>query len=295
MTTSGRLAASLAALACTVAGLGACGGTNPHRIVVRVGRVSISQATLSRWISVLAGAHMGRGARRHLKRQALGFLIATDWLIGEAADQGTPISRREIDERPEMARKLAATKIRQRLEATVPRVTATEIDQYYKQNVKEFALQEQRRFYIEEDLTSRAAAVRRRREFELGKASIAKTGATLDETVGRPADMRGASAIVKAMFVARPGAVVGPIHEQDVYFVMKLTLISPPRVRSLADAKDTIRSGLENTHWQQTLDRFARTLRSKWTAKTDCTAGYVVQQCKQYKGRVVPESPLASG
>lgn len=315
MTATSRLATSLAALACAVAGLGACGGTNAHRVVVRVGHLSISQATLAYWMSVLARRHVASGTPhdrdRNLKRQALDFLISTDWLIGEAADQGTPISGHEIDERLrdqvnapagasdmklEIARELAATKIRRRLEATVPKVTAAEIYRYYKPRAGQFGHRERRLFYIEEGLTSRGAALARRREFELGKASIAKAGATLYEARERPTDMRRAGALIKAIFSGRRGAVLGPILGNlgdKGYYLMQITRILPPHVASLAEVEDTIRGGLESARWQQALDRFAKALRSRWIVRTGCSPGFVVQQCRQYSGPIVTEELLA--
>jgi len=239
-----------------------------------------------------------------LKRQALSFLITADWLIGEAADHRTPIcehgpaasasapARTPSDAKLELAKERAATKIRQCLEATVPKVTAAEIDRYYKQRIEQFAHREQRLFYIEEDLSSRVAALSRRREFELGKARIAKTAGTLYESLERPADMLHATPIVKAIFSARPRVVLGPFLENRTYYLMQVTRISSPRVTTLAQAANTIRGGLASAHWQQTLARFVNAWRRKWTARTDCSSGYIVQKCRQYRGTKAPEDPV---
>jgi hypothetical protein len=298
MTASSRLLGSLTALACAVAGLAACGGTNTGGAVVRVGRLSISAAAVEHWTSVLARGHAVRDTPRYedVKRQALAFLIATDWLLGEASDQGTPVPSRALSDRElQVAKGLAATKIREHLEATatVPKVTTSEIDRYYKRHIKQFAQGEQRRFYIEEDLTSRDSALRRKRELELGKASITKTGGTLYESLTRPSDMRRAGPNAKAIFSARQGEIVGPSLEKGVYFLMQVTLITPPRVQTLAEVKDTIRGGLETAHWRRALARFVKAWRRRWIARTNCTHGYVVQKCRQYRGVRAPEDPVA--
>jgi hypothetical protein len=336
LTKSGRFAASLAVLSYAVAGLGACGGTSARPgVVVRVGRLSISQATLSHWMSVLAGGQMVPDAPRYractaaqkglpqaaklascrrryrtLEGQALGFLIATDWLIGEAADRNMPISAREIDGRLrkhggalvataraasdaklQVANDLAATKIRQGLEATVPKATAAEIDRYYKQHIGQFTHPEQRLFYIEEDLASRAAALTRRREFENGQTNIAKTAATLYESLERPSHMAGAGPIAKAIFSGKRRMVLGPIRGAHSYYLMEVTRISPARVARLSEVKATIEDGLASAHRQQMLARFVRAWRRKWTARTDCSSGYVVQKCRQYRGVKASEDP----
>jgi PPIC-type PPIASE domain len=296
MTARSRLLGSLTALACAAVGLAACGGTHTNRTVVRVGRLSISAAAVEHWTSVLARGHVVRDTPhyRDLKRQALAFLIETDWLIGEASDRsaGGP-SHALLDRELQTAKELAATKIRMRLEATAPKVTAAEIELYYKQHIKEFAQREQRRFYIEEDLTSRDAALRRKRELERGSAGMTKGAATLYESLPRPADMRRASPNAKAIFSARRGEIVGPSLEKQVYYLMQVTRISPAHTQTLAEVRDTIKGGLETAHWQQALARFARTWRRKWTSRTNCTHGYVVQKCRQYRGVRAPEDPTA--
>lgn len=66
----------------------------------------------------------------------------------------------------------------------------------------------------------------------------------------------------------------------DVLLLMKDTVLSD---RLLQRATPT-KSGLTAQQRQHAVSRFNREVTRKWTAKTSCHAGYVVPECKQYKG-----------
>jgi hypothetical protein len=269
------------------AGLGACGGAGTQQdIVARVGHLAIPKAALTNWMAMEA----------HGRRRALESLIETEWLIGEASDLGTQTPEGEVDgqlgvadRKLEAAGRLAATKIRIHLEAATPKVTWAEIGQYYKRHVKQFVRRELREFYIEEDLTNEEEAVRRRGELERGTASISTSGTHLYESLTRPVNLRSAGRMEQVIFSGKPRAILGPVLGDSVYYLMQVTRVVPAHVETLADERQAIKDELETAHWQQTLARFITAWRRKWTAKTDCSAGYIVQRCRQFRGAEAPE------
>ncbi|HTB71017.1 MAG TPA: hypothetical protein VK707_08560 [Solirubrobacteraceae bacterium] len=50
----------------------------------------------------------------------------------------------------------------------------------------------------------------------------------------------------------------------------------------------TSQKGLTGAQQQQALARFIREFTAKWSARTSCQPGYVVQECKEYKGVKAP-------
>jgi len=51
----------------------------------------------------------------------------------------------------------------------------------------------------------------------------------------------------------------------------------------LAQAEASIRQQLTATHQQTALTSFIKEFKKKWLAKTECRAGYVQMNCKEYK------------
>jgi hypothetical protein len=58
--------------------------------------------------------------------------------------------------------------------------------------------------------------------------------------------------------------------------------VTPARLQTLAQAESSIRTLLE-----QQSPTSASTFTSRWTARTSCSARYVVAGCRQYKGPAV--------
>lgn len=261
-----------------------------------------------------------RREHRQLAQRALDALIADEWLIEAAAAQRTPVAGAEVqrrlqqreaasggaaeyerslraiahttaDVRLEIAAEIAAQKLRQRSLRSAARVTPAEVAAYYARHRREYAHPERRTFYIVENIRDLARAAAVRREVEHG-ANIAAI--SLHEILPRPADMRRARTIVKAIFGIRPGVVSQPVLVNGfAYFLVKVIHVAPARVEALAEATPSIRRILQREHDREALSAAVAGWRRAWTSKTDCRAGYVVQKCRQYHGPRGPEDPLA--
>lgn len=318
----GLTAAVVAVAVTTTACAGQSGG---GQVVARAGGESITRAAVAHWMQVLAPQHLVPRPPHDqaLRRQALDFLISSNWLLGEAAQQGTPVAEREVERRLrekegtfprghsefveslraidhtladvklEIADELAAPKIERRLAAGEALIAAAEIAGYYRRNIGQFEHAETRRFYIVENIPTREAAQRRMREFVRGQRSISRPGESLSELLERPHDMGGARTIVKAIFAIKPEVVSEPVRVERFYFLVQVAKVTPARALSLAEARETILTKLAAQRRQRTLARFVAAWRRKWTAKTTCSAGYVVQKCREYDGVRAREAPLS--
>jgi hypothetical protein len=74
----------------------------PEQVLVCVGAEAITGATYSHWLTV-AKAEAGPSVKRHhtasakaLQSEVLGFLISSEWVIGEAKDRGVSVSAAKI-------------------------------------------------------------------------------------------------------------------------------------------------------------------------------------------------------
>jgi len=346
-----RVVAALVASG-AICGLVACGGGAPEDVVVRVNGSAITKAALSHWMAVMAPEHAvpdppryGACIRRQetftpagkaelleecrqqyraLKLQALSFLISSHWLLGEAAEKGLSVSRRQVQEQVAKIRKsassgdaqvegdgtrargardiafqaraeLAAATLRQSLIRAEPAISQADVARRYRRDINRFRVPERRDFEIVEKVVGEAAARKILNEIQAGKRKL--TSLSLSESVTRPhsfADVGEAKqAFFTALFAARPHVLVGPLPFLHYYALFEITKITPARVQSLARVRGAIENSLSRERRRRTLARFIVELRSKWTAKTDCARGYVVQKCSQYTKPRTPEDPLA--
>jgi foldase protein PrsA len=81
----------------------------------------------------------------------------------------------------------------------------------------------------------------------------------------------------------RVNVVGGPIKTPFGYYVYEVVKITAGSHQSLAAAESSIKLQLSSTNEQGALSKFVNEFKKKWTAETDCRAGYVVPNCKQYK------------
>lgn len=320
-----RISASGAALI-SIVGLAACGNGIPGSVVVRVGQTVITATTVDHWMSEMAGGRVVPDPSKQqdlpLREQALGFLISSQWLLGEAAEEGLKVSKQEIEQRfkdkesasfPggeaefheflkatgkevsdvmfEIQAELASSRIRQAVASREPKVTQAQIAKYYSQNKQRFARSERRYFDID-SLLSEAAARKARREVELGR-SFAKMGLheSLERT--RSADVgSGKEAIERAVFSARPNVLGGPVRLYGDYSLFEVRRIAVAVQPTLAQVQGSIEKRLAAERQRQTLAEFVKAWRQKWIARTNCRTRYVMPDCKQYTGPMASEAKI---
>jgi foldase protein PrsA len=315
-------------------------------VVVRVGDAAITQPTVTHWMAILAPQHAvpdppryaaciarqralapqvtGAGLKEQcrqqyqsLRRQVLTSLISSQWLVGEAADQGMPVSAQEVSQRLaekqasfatlaefqeslnaidhtiadlkfEIRAELAAEKIRRRFDRGEPKITRSEIADYYKRHIKSYHIPELRYFDIGENFPTAAVARQKRRDVAAGRESI-------HESLPRKSftDYNGEKRIIyEVIFKAKPHVVSPPIRLNEWFYLINVTRITAPYVQSLAQVQQAIGKKLASEQQRRRLAAFVAAWRKRWTARTDCDTDDVVQKCRQYGGPKAPEDPV---
>jgi hypothetical protein len=306
-------ACALAATAALVGGLAGCWRAPAGVIVARVGERAISKAAVDHWTSVIArkGSFDGvRGEPRGTARErALAFLISSDWLIGEAAAQGSPVSERAVNEelagdhyesaelqrtlrqstqtiadvKLEVSAELALDAIRQRLAErtlqTPPR--EREVVDFYRRHRSLFHTPAARVTDLLEEQPSASAAAALGRRLGAGsrfaKAAFRERITRTAMFLSTPEKRRALSVI----FATRPGVVGRPVLINDSWVVFVVRTVTPPRPESLAEAHADVLRDVENLRRRETAAKFDRGYRARWLAKTRCRTGFVVQGCPQ--------------
>jgi parvulin-like peptidyl-prolyl isomerase len=263
-----------------------------------------------------------------LSQEVLGFLISSEWVVGEASALGVKASDKEVKKRFEQIKttqfpkaaefekflqssgqtvsdlllrvklNLLSSKIQEKIAKTKATVTQAQIEKYYKENPQRFGVPEKRS--VEIILTkTEAAAAKAKQEVASGKsfASVAKR-VSIDPTSKAnggllPQVIKGQEekTLDTAIFSAKPNVLSGPVKTVFGYYIYEVKSTTPGSQLTLAQAQSSIKQQLTATQQQSALTKFVKDFKTKWTAKTDCRAGFVVTDCKQYKA---PKTPSVS-
>jgi foldase protein PrsA len=255
-----------------------------------------------------------------LTQEVLGFLISSEWVIGEAASLGVKVSDKEVRKQFETIKNqqfpkaaefekflassgqsisdlllrvklnLLSTKIQAKILKRKGTVTQAQISKYYNENKSRYGVQEKRD--VELILTkSEATAKSAKKEVESGKsfATVAKS-VSVDPTsksngglIAGVVKGQEEPALDAVIFSSPAGKLTGPLKTPFGYYVVQVKSITPGSQESLAQATPAIKSQLAATQQQASLGKFVKEFKSKWKAKTDCLAAYVVADCKQFK------------
>lgn len=315
--------AAAVAIGVTVA---ACGGASTV-VVATVGATKITKATLDRWSrAVRAGVGTAAPSQRRgnaARATALQVLITLEWLIGEAARLGLSPSRQEVhrqveerqasfvggqaefhislqakglsvaDAELQAAAELASTALHSAAGATARAVNNAQVALYYRQNRDSHVVPERRVVRISTRKTRAEAEALRRRVLAGGSlTSVAqrKAGEGFMTIQSTPAK---ATAWEKVLYAARPHVLVGPVKIGVDYLVFEVEKTTPASNETLPQVAGAIQKQLTDQRQEQALRRFIAAWRARWTARTNCRSGYVVQKCRQYTGPKAPEDSLA--
>ncbi|HEY2397817.1 MAG TPA: peptidyl-prolyl cis-trans isomerase [Solirubrobacteraceae bacterium] len=257
---------------------------------------------------------------KQLQQQVLGFLISSDWVIGEAGHLGVKVSDAEVHKQfqkiqsqqfpraAEFEKFLATTgqttsdlllrvklnllssKIQEKIAKQKHAVTKAEVEKFYNENKQRYGTPEKRN--VEIILTkTEAAAKKAKQEVESGKSlsSVAKQ-VSIDPTSKANGGLltevvkgQQEKSLDAAIFAAQPNVLGGPLKTAFGYYVYRVKSASPGTQQSLAQAEAAIKSQLTATQSQTALTKFVKDFRTKWKGKTECRSGYVVKDCQQFK------------
>jgi foldase protein PrsA len=320
--------AATVAFAITAAGaIAACAGSGHDKVVARVDQVPITSQTVQHWMVAMAGGRLPQrpSERRKLRQEALDFLITSQWLLGEASTESIGLTQREVERRFAQQRdiafpggsqemraflkasgesvsdmlfqaraELAASKLRTAASGPKPSPTHAEIAKYYQRHRSSFEIPERRTVEII-NRKSEAAALALKRKVAAGRSftHFVEQRGPIPLSPESYSPSRGSDAIFpRAVHLAPLNRVMGPVlvHKVD-HYLFRVTDVVRAREQPLAQVEGAIRRQLAADQLRRTLAAFVAAWRTRWIAQTTCSAGYVVQKCRQYRGPRAPEDP----
>jgi foldase protein PrsA len=252
-----------------------------------------------------------------LKEQTMGQLIQADWVQGEADAQGIKVSDKQVKARFQQQKKasfpkekdfqtflkqsglklddillrvkldLLATKLRDKVTKGKDKVSEKQVTAYYDKNKSQFATPERRNIRMVMTRTkARAAAAEKAIKSGTSFKAVVKKYSTDPQTKSSGGLLKGVvkgqqdAKLDAAAFSAPKNKLEGPLKGQFGYYVYRVEKITPKTQQKLDDVKATIRQQLIAKNQQKALNDFIKDFRKRWTAKTECRKGYVVEGCK---------------
>jgi hypothetical protein len=228
-------------------------------------------------------------------------------VLGAARELRVDVSRGEIER---LLRKsqftftaaqeyLDSEAIRRAVKRRVGPMTATRVANYYATHRQLYLVPQQRDLRIVRTRVE-AEALAVKRELASGKtfASVVRAISAREPGLQQPflskeglvlglkPGVYNEKPLDHAIFRARPGVLLGPVNIVLGFpgsFVFEVTRVVPARQKPLAEVAASLRRELPEHFYQQAIVSFIREWRAKWTARTDCSPGFVVLRCRQFK------------
>jgi len=255
-----------------------------------------------------------------LRDQVLQFLISASWVQGEAKDLHVTVSDKEVAQQFQQTKQQSfpqpadfqrflaqsgetlpdilfrvkldalSNKIRTQVTQAKTQVSDAQISQYYNQNQSRYSQPERRDLDIVQTKSQANAAaalrlLRRGTPFKRVVARYSIDQASKPQGGLLPGVVKGQQeqAFDQAIFAAHTGVLTGPVKTQFGYYVFKVATIHAASQQSLAQVHDTIKQLLVSQGQTTSLQSFVAKFKKKWTVRTDCRSGFLVQDCKNFK------------
>jgi hypothetical protein len=304
-----------------------CGGSSGE-VVARVGDAVVTRSAVEHWLSIGAAANALQptqaGASDPVvygtrKQRTLGFLIASDRTIGEAAERnigftdgearttlefvhyeqiyGNSTLPQDAELKGLLSHKgetpadqlwivkvhmLAAKLEELQLAEAEQRIAGSQIAAYYARNRRSFVIPERRDVAVIETFR-KDKAEQAVREINAGKAflDVMKRRDDEPDVGGLKLGMtrRSLRHEYEENYFHAKPHVVVGPLKAEIYYLFEVMAIVPERQQTLREVQSTIRRKLVAGPQRQVLTGEIRALGEQWRSKTRCRAGYQVEQC----------------
>jgi foldase protein PrsA len=248
-----------------------------------------------------------------LKNQVLQFLIQSQWVTGEAKDQGVTVSDADVQKSFQAAKKqnfkteaefqkflqtngqslqdilfrfrldLTRKKLTDKITKGKSTVTPAQITQYYNSHKAQFGQPERRDLQVV--LTKTKAKADAAKKALAGGASfkaVAKKYSVDQQSKATGGVLTGAirgqqdQGLDKVAFSAPKGKLQGPVKAQFGFYLVEVKKITPASQQPEKAVEAQIKQQLMSTGAQTALTKFQKVFEKKWVAKTDCRKGFLV-------------------
>lgn len=174
-------------------------------------------------------------------------------------------------------------------------VTASAISGSYRSHIGQYSHAEHRFYDLIERIPSEAEARRLARRLGAGKRFAKVAVKEAPELTSHSFQLpHGEGKVLRAVYSARIGTLVGPLKLRGQYALFVLRRIDRARVQPLSEVRASIAQSLRARLKRRAYARLVGDYQTRWRTRTSCRPGYVMPLCRQYQGSLTPEGePLA--
>lgn len=256
-----------------------------------------------------------------LKDTAMANLITSHWIEGEAADRGITASDTDIQnwikqniggpsQFKQAAKQAGFTEAEARDQARVivlsqelqkeviptgtPSVSDDLVRQFYDANKAQFTQPETRdvRQIVNKDKAKveQAKAILEKDDSDASWKKVAAKYSTDKATNANGGLRQGVAqgqsepAVDQQIFSGSvtTNQLIGPFEGQNGWYLIEVEKVTPESVTPLSKLESQIKQQLAQGEQQQIASTAQKSITDKWTSRTFCASGYVVQQCANY-------------
>jgi parvulin-like peptidyl-prolyl isomerase len=256
-----------------------------------------------------------------LKDTAMANLITSHWIEGEAADRGITASDTDIQnwikqniggpsQFKQAAKQAGFTEAEARDQARVivlsqelqkeviptgtPSVSDDLVRQFYDANKAQFTQPETRdvRQIVNKDKAKveQAKAILEKDDSDASWKKVAAKYSTDKATNSNGGLRQGVAqgqsepAVDQQIFSGSvtTNQLIGPFEGQNGWYLIEIEKVTPESVTPLSKLESQIKQQLAQGEQQQIATTAQKSITDKWTSRTFCASGYVVQQCANY-------------
>jgi parvulin-like peptidyl-prolyl isomerase len=265
----------------------------------------------------------GSKKAEELHKAAIGELLNTAWIFGEGEELGIKVTEKEVETELAKVKKesfktekafqefmkeshfteedvhkkielqILSTKIQEKITKEAPPPTESELKDYYEaEKATQFTKKPSRdvRVVVNEN-KKEVEAAKKALEADNSEANWKKVTKKYSPTTASQGGLQKEIAeefltepLKKDIFGAATGELVGPVQQEKNWFLLESVKLHPEKVQSFEEVKTTIEGTLKQEREQKYFQEWVTGFQSKWTSRTHCASGFVIEQCANYKG-----------
>jgi foldase protein PrsA len=265
----------------------------------------------------------GSKKAEELHKAAIGELLNTAWIFGEGEELGIKVTGKEVETELAKVKKesfktekafqefmtqshfteedvnkrielqILSTKIQEKVTKEAPPVTESELKDYYEaEKATQYTKKPTRdvRVVVNED-KEEVEAAKKALEADNSEASWKKVTKKYSPTTAAQGGLQKEIAeefltepLKKDIFNSATGELVGPVKQEKNYLLLEVVTLHPEKTQSFNEVKSTISTTLTQQKQEKFFSAWVAGFQSKWTSRSHCASGFVIEQCANFKG-----------
>ena len=266
----------------------------------------------------------GSKKAEELHKAAIGELLNSAWIFGEAEELGIKVTQKEVETELAKVKKesfktekafqeflkeshftpedvnerlelqILSTKIQEKITGETPPLTEAELESYYEaEKAKQFTKPPTRdvRVVVNEN-KKEVEEAQKALEADNSAASWKKVTKKYSPTTAAQGGLQKEISeeflqepLKKDIFKSETGELIGPVKQAKSWLLLEVVTDHPEKVQTFPEVKATIEQTLAGEREQKYFSEWvAEDFQGKWTGRTHCASGFTIEQCANYKG-----------